>query len=524
MKVLNKNYDYYNVPKISNLTELITLRYKSNPNDIAFSYTKNNEVMKKTFRDVYNDVNNLKQYFHKLYKNKHIALVGNNSYEWIITFLAIILSRNVVVVLDKDLDSDGIQNLLKISDTLVLYYSDSYLPFIKNMNIKSFKLEDTLEYIEIGKKYNSKIKTDENRCAAIFFTSGTTGPNKGVMLSEKNIASNIYGASSLFELSGSTVSVLPFHHAFGFITAILKPFYYGKETYINNSLKNIMKDFQCVKPETIFVVPAFIETFYKQIWRNAKKTKNERKFKNAIIISNCLLKMGIDKRITLFKSIHDSFGGNLRYIICGGAYLNPMYVKWFRSIGIEILNGYGITECSPVVSVNRNHYYKDGSIGQKCREFDVKIIDGEICIKADSVMLGYYKNIKDTKSVLIDNYFHTGDLGYIDEDGFIFITGRKKNIIILSNGENISPEVIEEELLKDAGVSEVVVGEKNNMLVAYIYPSEEYINNLEYFNNLIYKYNINKPKNHQIGLVELRDTEFIKNSNRKILRNKIEEE
>lgn len=524
MKVLNKNYDYYNVPKINNLTDLIELRYKSNPNDIAFSYTKNNEIIKKTFNDVYNDINNLKQYFYKLYKNKHIALVGNNSYEWIITFLAIILSDNVVVVLDKDLDSDGIKNLLKISDTSVLYYSHSYLPFIKDMNIKSFKLEETLDYIETGKKYNVKIETDENRCAAIFFTSGTTGPNKGVMLSEKNIASNIYGASSLFELSGSTVSVLPFHHAFGFITAILKPFYYGKETYINNSLKNIMKDFAIVKPETIFVVPAFIETFYKQIWRNVRKIKSERKLKCAFKLSNVLLKIGIDKRRTLFKSIHDSFGGNLKYIICGGAYLNPMYVKWFRSIGIEILNGYGITECSPVVSVNRNHYYKDGSIGQKCREFDVKIIDGEICVKAESVMLGYYNEKKETESVLIDNYFHTGDLGYIDEEGFIFITGRKKNIIILSNGENISPEVIEEELLKDKGVSEVVVAEKNNMLVAYIYPNEEYMNDLDYFNNLIYKYNINKPKNHQISLVELRDTEFIKNSNRKILRNKIEEE
>ena len=523
MKIVNRNYDYYDVPIINNLTDLITLRYQNSHDDIAFSFTKNNEIVKKTFGDVYSDVNNLKQYFHKLYKNKHIALVGTNSYEWIITFLAIILSDNIVVVLDKDLDSDGINNLLKISNTKIIYYSNSYLPFINDMKIKSFKLENIIDYIEIGKEYSNKIELDENRCSAIFFTSGTTGPNKGVMLSEKNIASNIYGASSLFELSGSTVSLLPFHHAFGFITAILKPFYYGKETYINNSLKNIMKDFESIKPDTLFVVPAFIETFYKQIWRNVRKTKSDKKLKIAIKISNRLLKIGIDKRRKIFKTIHNSFGGNLRYIICGGAYLNPMYVKWFRSIGIEILNGYGITECSPVVSVNRNNYYKDGSIGRKCRNLDVKIIDGEIVVKGDSVMLGYYKNKKDTEKVLIDNYFHTGDLGYIDKDGFIFITGRKKNIIILSNGENISPEIIEEELLKDKGVCEVVVAEKNNMLVAYIYPNEEYFNDKEYFDNLIYKYNINKPKNHQISLVELRDTEFKKNNNRKILRDKIEE-
>ena len=177
-----------------------------------------------------------------------------------------------------------------------------------------------------------------------------------------------------------------------------------------------------------------------------------------------------------------------------------------------------------MVSVNRNHYYKDGSIGQVCRDVTVKIIDGEICVGGDIVMKGYYKDKGSTNAVVKDGYFYTGDLGYLDKDGFLFITGRKKNIIILSNGENISPEQIESELMKDKAICEVIVYEDGNKLVASIYPNEEYLGNEEYFENLIYNYNKNRPKNHQIAMFKLRSKEFIKNHNGKILRNRIGEE
>ena len=214
----------------------------------------------------------------------------------------------------------------------------------------------------------------------------------------------------------------------------------------------------------------------------------------------------------------------MKYIICGGAFLDAKYVKWFRSIGIEILNGYGITECSPVLAVNRNEYYKDGSVGQVVRGADIKIENNEILVKGDIVMLGYYKDEQATKSVIKKGYFNTGDFGYLDENGFLYITGRKKNLIILSNGENISPEVIEEKLSKDKGVCEVIVYAKDNKLIAMIYPNEEYFGNISYFNGLIYKYNSKVPKNHQISSVTLRNDEFPKNNNRKIMRNKIMEE
>ena len=517
----NKNYPYYNLEYLSNIKELIERNNIECPLDVAFSFNSGDKLIKKTYSDLKKDVTILSNYFNHTYNNEHICVIGENSYNWIIIFLGIILSGNICVIIDKDYNEEKVDFLLKRSDTKIIYYSDSYNNFISNMKYKTNKIEDIDKYMEIGKKYKNKYKTDDNRGCAIFFTSGTTGPDKPVLLSERNMAANTYQASSIFEPVGKkVVSFLPYHHALGLITGVLKPLYYKREIFINDSLKYLSKDLEEQKPSTIFVVPAFIEMFYKRIIKTVKKNGKEKDLEKGIKISNFLLKFGIDKRKKLFKDILDSFGGELSYIICGGAYLDPKYVIFFRNIGIEILNGYGITECSPVISVNRNHFKRDGSVGQLCRDVEVKIIDGEICVKGENVMLGYYNDQEGTDSVIIDGYYHTGDLGYLDKDGFLFITGRKKNIIILANGENVSPEVIEEDLLKDNEVEEVIVYEKNNDLVACIYPTEEYIGNQEYFDKLIHSYNLDKPKNRQIAYVELRDKEFVKNNNRKILRNK----
>ena len=277
------------------------------------------------------------------------------------------------------------------------------------------------------------------------------------------------------------------------------------------------------KPQVLFLVPAFVEKFYKQIWTQAKRKKMQYLLKAVIRTSNGLKHLGIDVRRIMFKSILDEFGGNIEYIICGGARLSKKYVKIFRSFGIEILNGYGITECSPVISVNRNEYYRDGSVGQVVKDGLVRIENGEIVFKSDSVMLGYYKDKKNTEESIKNGWFYTGDLGYIDEDGFLFITGRKKNIIILSNGENVSPEEIENVLNADKAVCEVVVTVQNEKLVAIIYPVDTYIDDQNYFDKLIYEYNKTVPKNRQIAYVILRNEEFIKNNNRKIIRSKIYE-
>ena len=481
MKILNKNYEYYEHKKINNLKELIELRIEKTPNQIAFVYKKNNETIKINYKQLKEDVDHLSAYFCKKYKRKHIALIGENSYNWIITFLAITLSGNICVVLNKDLNNDEITKLIKKSDTKNIYYSSEYCKEISKLKIKSYPLENIDEYIDLGKKLKNNYKINNDAPAAIFFTSGTTGANKGVVLSQNNMASDIYGASSLFVPNGSLVSFLPFHHTFGFITSILMAIYYGTEVFICSTLKTITSDIKENTPQTLFAVPAFIEMFYKQIWKNARKAKKDKALKRMIVLSNSLLKIGVDKRRVFFKKILNEFGGNIEYIICGGAYLAPKYVTWFRSIGIEILNGYGITECSPVLSVNRNYFHRDGSVGQVCRGVEVKIIDNEICVKGPIVMKEYYKDKQSTNSVMADGYFHTGDLGYMDEDGFLFITGRKKNIIILSNGENVSPELIESELQRDKAVCEVVVYAEDNKIVASIYPIGEYMNDQEYF-------------------------------------------
>lgn len=523
---MNKPYAYYEHKKLKDFKELLTLNLGDKKDEVAFIFNNaQKEEIRKTYDDFNNDVRILSNYLSNNYKNKHIALIGENSYNYLVLFFSIIISKNVAVLIDKDLSTDKIKELLKKSDSKIIYYSKNYCDLeVIEKKYKSYYIDDIDILIKDNKGLEFKDNKAKDECRVIFFTSGTTGANKGVMLSEKNILSDIYGASCLFKPDGLVFSCLPFHHAFGLITSVLKPFYYGVPVFLNNSLKYLINEIKKSKPNTMFVVPVFIENFYKQIWKTARQTKKASILKATIKMSNSLLKIGIDLRHILFKSILDNFGGNLKYIICGGAFLDAKYVKWFRSIGIEILNGYGITECSPVLAVNRNEYYKDGSVGQVVRGADIKIENNEILVKGDIVMLGYYKDGQATKSVIKNGYFNTGDFGYLDKNGFLYITGRKKNLIILSNGENISPEVIEEKLSKDKGVCEVIVYAKDNKLIAMIYPNEEYFGNTSYFNGLIYKYNSKVPKNHQISSVTLRTDEFPKNNNRKIMRNKIMEE
>ncbi len=323
---------------------------------------------------------------------------------------------------------------------------------------------------------------------------------------------------------GKVISFLPYHHAFGFVTSALKPYYYHNRTFISGSLKHLLEDFKTSEPDTVFAVPMVVETLYRQIWRQARRQKSDKKLRVGIKLSNGMQKMGIDWRKKLFDSVLKEFGGNLQFIICGGAHLDVKYIEWFRSIGIEVLNGYGITECSPVVAVNRPHFKRDGSVGQLCRGVRVDTVEEEIVVSGDIVMKGYYKDRKATEEVLKNGRFYTGDLGYVDDDGFLWITGRKKDLIILSNGENISPDEIEGVLKRDKGVAETVVYESNNRIIASIYPNEGYMGDQDYFDELIYEYNKDKPKNRQIALVKLRTKEFPRNNNTKIMRKQVIEE
>ena len=518
----NCRYDYYEVPKIQNLQELIKLHKDSSRP--AFVWQSGGQAQRRSFKAVYDDVSTLAKFFASKYNGKHIAVIGENCYAWVAYSLAIAISGNVCVAIDKDGSIDTIKKQLKQCDAKIICYAESYNEDIAKLSNDTYSFEELDEIIKRGAKAKKMPDIKDDQPAMIFFTSGTTGYSKAVVLTHKSIALDLYGAASLFDPEGNLCSFLPYHHAFGYVTSCLNAYYYGVTTYISSSFKHLVNDFQFAKPTTIFVVPMVIETIYKQIWREARRQHNDHFLKIALGLNRGFLKLNIDFRDKIFKQIHQQLGGNLKYIICGGAPLGTEYIKWFRNIGIEILNGYGITECSPVVSVNRNYYHKDGSIGQLCRGVEVNIIDGEIAVKGDVVMKEYYKDKKATAEVIRNGYYFTGDLGYIDDEGFLHITGRKKNLIILSNGENVSPEEIEATLQKDKGVSEVVVYEYGNRIIASIFPNEGYLGDQDYFDDIIYKYNQDKAKNRQIAMVRLRDTAFPRNNNGKIVRSKLIEE
>ncbi|MEE3394478.1 MAG: AMP-binding protein, partial [Candidatus Onthomonas sp.] len=288
------------------------------------------------------------------------------------------------------------------------------------------------------------------------------------------------------------------------------------------------KEIPVAKPGMLFLVPLFLETFSKTIWRTARKQGQEEKLKKGMKLSNALMKVGIDRRQELFKDVLKKFGGNLECIICGGAPLDPRYVKEFRSWGIHVLNGYGITECAPVLSVNRNQYWRDGSVGQLVPGISFRVYDkdehgiGEIQVKGDNVMMGYYNNPEATEEAFLDGWYRTGDLGYIDKDGFLFITGRAKNLIILNNGENVSPEEIEQNVERIPEVGEVVVFEEDGAITAEIFPDdtderpeEEKRKIIE---EAIKKLNSRQPNFKKIHKIKFRKTPFEKTATRKIKR------
>ncbi|MBC8556441.1 AMP-binding protein [Jutongia hominis] len=540
-----KPYDLYELPKINDLKDMLFQKKKMSPDKIAFTFSKGKNIVSKTYTKVFDDVNSFGTWlYEKKHIGKHIAIIGENSYEWLMTFFAVTCGGNVVVPIDKELPENEIARLLETVDVEIIFFSKSYRQLVTNVvellkkKITIYCMADMQNYIEIGKEQFtswknafSNYKIDSKQLCCIMFTSGTSGNSKGVMLSHENIVEDINNSCKLFILEGNTIAVLPFHHAFGLVVAVLMAFNYGHTIYINKSLKTIQKDLQIAKPQTMFLVPLFVEMFHKQIWITAKKESKEKSLQRMMKLSDFLLKFGIDVRKKVFAHIRNVFGGAIEYIICGGAPLGIQYVKEFRSFGIEILNGYGTTECSPCVAVNRNLYHKDGTVGVVVPGIDVKISNSrEVLVKGSIVMLGYYNAADSNKEVFRDGWYKTGDLGYLDDDGFLTLTGRCKNLIILSNGENVSPEELEADFLEYDEIQEVLVYEEDGMIIAEIYPNEECLVKKaeleflqEHFDNICREINSKRPLYKQVKKIKLRNSEFEKNTSRKILRYKRKE-
>lgn len=523
----NRPYPLYEVDAITDLRQMIALKAKDHPSSYALAYFLRDDIRYVSYSSFYKEVMCLgNQILTDNRFGRHIGILGENSYEWLLAFFAIINSGRVAVLFDKDMDTEEINDLSGKFEVDSLFYSSKSKNKVPDESILySVCLDDTHEMIdhayensnETDNPYES-VSIDPFECCCIFFTSGTTGERKGVMLSHANLASDIVGSSRLFRLEGNTYTVLPFHHAFGLIVGVLMVFHYGYTVYLSSGLKRIRKELALAQPQTMMLVPLFIENFEKQIRDTAKKENREHAMRMGALLCNLLYSVGIDIRKKVFKSVKGSFGGNLEFIICGGAALDRRYIELFRTFGIEILCGYGTTECSPCVGVNRNHYHKDGTVGVAIPGSEVRMDDsGEILIRGPHVMLGYYKNDSATKEVLTeDGWYRSGDLGRIDDDGFITLTGRKKNLIILSNGENVSPEELEDRIRNIEGVDEVLVSEENGRIKAEVYSSDSTLR--ECVIKGIDELNRKLPPYKRIESTAFRDEEFEKTTSMKIKR------
>jgi long-chain acyl-CoA synthetase len=482
--------ELYPVRSISDLKDLINQSAALYPNRDAF-------LVKHTPGGLYQSVNyeKLKQDMDALgtalmnlgLTGKKIAVIGENRYEWVIAYLATINGVGTIVPLDKELPVAEIHHLLQFSGVSAVIYSGKVeiaieeavqgIPAIEYLismdadidreNYKSLNLliEKGKKLIAEEKRYYLDAIIDPEVLAIILFTSGTTGLAKGVMLNHKNLCANVVGVSRFIKLTGedTTLSVLPIHHTYEFTGEILTCLYQGACIAFCEGLKYIVKNMAESRATILLGVPLIFESMHKKVWKKAESSGSAEKLKGAIAISRTLNKFNIKAARRLFKSIHAALGGNARMFIVGAAATDPTVIEDFNAMGITMFQGYGLTECSPLVSVNKDRYFKAASVGLPLQGTEIQIIDkdengvGEIICRSDSVMLGYYNNPEETAKVLKDGWLYTGDYGYFDRDGFLYISGRKKNVIITKNGKNIFPEEVEFYLNKSDYISEVVV-------------------------------------------------------------------
>ena len=412
-------------------------------------------------------------------KDKRIAVIGENRFEWEIAYLSIVCGTGIVVPLDKSLPENELESLLKRSEVEAIICSGKYIETLKkvrNKNLKYIismdleKTEDEIisqkELIEKGKKLvengdtrftNAEI--DNKKMSIMLFTSGTTSQSKAVALSHKNICSNLMDIASTLDVNSKDIflSFLPLHHVFECTVGFLYPLYIGAQIVFSDGIRHIPENLKEYKASVMASVPAIYERLFKIVRKQIEKKGNleeilieEEKHKND----------SMENKKAIFKDLHELFGGNIRLFISGAASLDAKIEEKFRNLGFNIVQGYGLTETSPIVAVGNNKYHKIGSIGKALPSEEVKLLNvnkqgiGELAVKGPNVMIGYYKNKEATEKVLKDEWFHTGDLAKIDEEGYIFICGRKKNVIVLKNGKNIYPEEMESLINKEDGIEE----------------------------------------------------------------------
>lgn len=527
-----KNYPKYQHQELDNIRELLNWTANQYGDKIAFSYEQKHTVKTISYGTFKEQVLSLGTYLYsKGYHNKcHIAVIGENSYEWIQAYFAVVCGGNVIVPLDKDFSAQEISEKLKDSGCCLLILPQDYsevIELLNESNINTITMNYLAEMTKAGDmlRQSGNIQYEQltvqgSDLASIVYTSGTTGKHKGVMLTHGNFMSDTLGAAANVYIEGTGLLILPLHHTFGLVASLFAGLYYGTNIYINQSLRKLASDINVSKPNYMFTVPLLVEQLYRKIWGQAKKQGKDRLLRIMMHMSDCLLKIGIDLRHQLFSSVHESLGGRLSLIISGGAFLEEKYIKDFDSLGITLLNGYGITECAPVVAVNRNKCIIPGSVGFPLICNNVRIADdGEILVRGKNVMSGYYDMESETSQCLIDGWFHTGDLGKIDQYGALHITGRKKNLIILSNGENIAAEELESIVKSEIPyILEVIAFEMEGKIAIEVYLDPDAGEKREQLEKDIAELNRRLPAIKHISNVMIRDQEFLKTTTKKIIR------
>ena len=496
----------------------------------------------RTFNQTWDEITALGTYYylHGIDGKKKIAIIAENSYEWIVAYYATLLGGNISVPMDLKLSDDELVSQLVRCNCDALVYTDKTAHVVDSVKnspdnpIKEyFCISDFKQYkaegkaaIEAGDKrcIDAEIQPDDLAC--IVYTSGTTGLSKGVMLSHFNVCSDVIASCSV-QTGKQAIGFLPLNHTFCWVGAMFSGYLLAEWGHICDSLKDIQHDMQTYHPQNFCAVPLVVDTIYDKIWRTAKRTGKEKTLKSALKVSKFLYAHGIDVRRKLFKTVIDNLGGNLEFIICGGANLDPKYEIGMDDLGIQIMNGYGMTECSPAVTVNTRYEYRYGSVGKPlpCNEVRINEPDefgiGEIYVKGTNVMQGYYNDPEATAEAFDGEWLKTGDFGRFDEDGFLYYVGRKKNLIVLSNGKNVSPEEVEDKLICIDCVKEVLVYDENDKITAEFFLNEEdYPDARKILKDEVSKVNNTLPSFKRVTAIKIRDEEFEKTTTLKIVRNR----
>ena len=564
----------YDVKYVETIKEMIDASVEAFPDRVAYMYKDEHKEPFKTmtyaeFKAEQNAIG--AALIERGFKGSKIAVIGENSHRWALSYYSVVCGVGVIVPIDRNLELGEITNLLERADVEAIFASPKLaptvvplldeLPLVKQVIIMAAPNDEVdelitdnrlitmsqlvaegKELVAEGKQGYIDAQINADDLSTILFTSGTTGLAKGVMLSHRNLSQNVFNMSKYVHIpeAGRVLDVLPMHHVYEMTCTVMTSFYQGATVVICEGLKYIQKNFVEAECNIMLGVPLIFENIYRKIWTNAEKSGSTDKLRRAIGMS-MKLDLRNNRAVTkrLFKAVHGIFGESLHLLIAGGAAIDPNVIAEFEAMGLPMMQGYGMTENSPIIAVNQDRYGKAASVGKPMPGTEVRIIDkdssgiGEVICKGPSVMMGYYKDAENTAKTIKDGWLYTGDYGYFDEDGFLYITGRKKNVIVTKGGKNIFPEEVEYYLLLSDYICEVIVYGKPEevkddlICTAIMYPdykaleeagAENDEDKYKLLKEAVEEANSKMPPYKRVKRIEIREDDFIKTTTLKIKR------